>query len=64
MARFTSTLLGDERAATAVEYGLIAALVVIAMLGALYQVAGVTTGMWGGVSDRVKTSSEAASTGP
>lgn len=53
MAHRTSTLLSDERGATAVEYGLIVSLIVIAMIGALLQVAGTTTEMWNNVSDAV-----------
>jgi pilus assembly protein Flp/PilA len=43
--------LKDERGVSAVEYGLIAALIVIAMLAGLIQVANVTTGMWNNVAD-------------
>ncbi len=39
-------LLADRTAGTAIEYGLIAALVVIAMIAALMQLANVTTGIW------------------
>ena len=39
-------LLRDTRGATAVEYGLIVALVVIAMIGALESVANENTGLW------------------
>lgn len=37
----------DERGATAIEYGLIAALIVIAMVGALKSMGGGVGGMWG-----------------
>lgn len=41
-------LLGaDRRGATAIEYGLIAALIVIAMMGGLQALGGGTNGMWG-----------------
>ena len=43
----------SERGATAVEYGLILALVVLGMLGALSNVATKTTGMWSHVSNEV-----------
>ena len=46
-------LLRDIRGATAVEYGLIVALIVIAILGALKGVANENTGMWAVVTDRV-----------
>jgi len=52
MRRFT-TLLKDKRAATAVEYGLILALVFLAMVVSLRQVATATTGMWNHVSNEV-----------
>lgn len=55
MLRRTSTLLKDERGATAVEYGLIVSLIVLAMIGALSQVARTTTGMWNTVADQVKS---------
>jgi pilus assembly protein Flp/PilA len=42
-----------EQGATAVEYGLIASLIVIAMLVALTNVADTTSGMWNTVSNKV-----------
>ena len=46
-------LLIDRRGATAVEYGLIVSLIVIAMLASLQAVAGQTISMWGNVATRV-----------
>ncbi|MBX9814506.1 MAG: Flp family type IVb pilin [Sphingomonas sp.] len=46
-------LLIERRAATAVEYGLIVSLVVIAMIASLQALAGQTVGMWNNVSTRV-----------
>ncbi len=43
----------DENGATAVEYGLIVSLVVIAILGALRGVADENTGLWGRVQTAV-----------
>jgi pilus assembly protein Flp/PilA len=43
-------LIKDERGVSAVEYGLIVALIVIAMLAALIQVASATTGIWNNVA--------------
>ena len=40
------TLRADERGATAVEYGLIAALIVVAMMGGLSTLGGGAMGMW------------------
>jgi pilus assembly protein Flp/PilA len=42
-------LLRDTRGATAIEYGLIAALIVIAMMAALQGLANETIAMWGNV---------------
>ena len=51
--RFIQRLLRDTRGATAVEYGLIVALVVIAMIAALQTVGNETIGMWDRVVLRV-----------
>jgi pilus assembly protein Flp/PilA len=53
-ARFFHALIGDQKGATAVEYGLIVALIVIAIIGALIALADVTTGIWTNVSDKVQ----------
>ena len=44
----------DERGATAVEYGLILALIFLAVVGAIKGVATVTIGMWENVSNEVR----------
>lgn len=51
--RFLRTLGAADRGATAVEYGLIAALVVVAMIGGLRTLGGGAGGMWGKVSNIV-----------
>jgi pilus assembly protein Flp/PilA len=48
-------MLADERGATAVEYGLIVSLIVLAMLGALGNVAAVTTNLWTTIANEVDT---------
>ncbi|HEY0447413.1 MAG TPA: Flp family type IVb pilin [Allosphingosinicella sp.] len=53
MVRRFSTLSRDERGATAVEYGLIISMIVLAMVGALAGVAGTTGNMWNYVSNEV-----------
>ena len=55
MRRPTSRMLADERGATAVEYGLIVSLIVLAMFGALNGVAGVTTNLWTMIANEVDT---------
>ncbi len=52
-----ANLLRNERGATAVEYGLIAAIMVVAVIGAFQALAGTNTGMWAIVSERVVTAS-------
>lgn len=47
-------LAGDRKAATAVEYGLILAFIVIAMIAGLTLLADSTAGMWNRVSTRVE----------
>jgi pilus assembly protein Flp/PilA len=46
-----------EQGATAVEYGLILSLIVIAMLAALQSTGTATSNMWGNVSTKVVTAS-------
>lgn len=49
-------LLTDRRGATAIEYGLIAALIVIAMMGGLRAMGGGAGGMWSNISQAVQNS--------
>ena len=46
-------LLSDQKGATAIEYGLIAALIVVAMMGGLRTLGGGAGGMWTQVHDQV-----------
>lgn len=57
MKKWLGRVARDERGATAIEYGLIVSLVVIAMISALTNVANTTTGMWNNVSDNVSENS-------
>ena len=50
----TGRLLRCRRAATALEYGLILALIVLALMAALIGLADTTTAMWTNVSDAVQ----------
>ena len=51
LTNFLKHIGNDSRGATAVEYGLIISLVVIAMAGALQSVGNANTGQWDMVSD-------------
>lgn len=47
-------LRSDKRGATAIEYGLIAALIAIAMMGGLRALGGGAGGMWGNLSETAR----------
>ncbi len=49
-------LLADQGGATAIEYGLIAALIVVAMVAALSSLGGGTMGMWTKINSEVQNS--------
>lgn len=46
-------LRSDQSGATAIEYGLIAALIVLAMMGGLSALGGGSNGMWGKIESDV-----------
>ncbi len=54
LVRLMRRLIKTQKGGTAVEYGLIAALVILTMMAALINVANSTTGMWGNVSTKVQ----------
>ena len=49
------TLWADRRGATAIEYGLIAALIVLAMMSGLSTLGGGVGGMWGKLGNTANT---------
>jgi pilus assembly protein Flp/PilA len=53
MIHLLCRLAKSRKGATAVEYGLIVALIVIAMVSMLKEVASTTSGMWNNISDKV-----------
>jgi pilus assembly protein Flp/PilA len=53
MRAFFAKLIRDIKAASAVEYALICALIVLAMIAGLNAVASQTITMWGDVSNNV-----------
>ena len=46
-------LCGDERGATAIEYGLIVGLIAVTCIGAFSLMGGGANGMWSSISDQV-----------
>jgi pilus assembly protein Flp/PilA len=53
--RHPKQIMSDQKAATAVEYGLILALIVLTMMVALVSLAGTTTRMWNDIGNKVST---------
>ncbi len=53
MGKMLNRLLGDKTGATAIEYGLIIALIVLALVGGLTGFANKTTSMWNNLSTEV-----------
>jgi pilus assembly protein Flp/PilA len=52
--RLVLNLARDRKGATAIEYGLILALVFLAMVGAVRGLGGATIDMWSNVSSKVQ----------
>jgi pilus assembly protein Flp/PilA len=50
-------LRSDKRGATAIEYGLIAALIACAAIGGMSKLGGGSTGMWGKLDQKVSDAS-------
>jgi pilus assembly protein Flp/PilA len=50
-------LRSDKRGATAIEYGLIAALIAVAAVSAMSALGGGSNGMWGILSNKIVTAS-------
>ena len=48
-------LIRDTKAATVIEYGLICALIVLAIMAALLALGTTTSELWNGVSTKVQT---------
>ena len=53
--QFLLRILRDSRGATAIEYGLIVSLIVIAMIAALDSVADENTGLWAFVRTEIQS---------
>lgn len=51
---FIRRLVRDRKGGTAIEYGLILALLVITMVGAFVEVANSTIAMWGNVNTKME----------
>lgn len=58
--KFFNKLLRDEQGATAIEYGLIAALIAVAAIGAMTSVGGALKGTFSDVSGKLNNASSTA----
>ena len=54
LAQKLADLFADHRAATAVEYGLILALIVLALMTGLQAMSSSTSTLWGNISTKVQ----------
>jgi pilus assembly protein Flp/PilA len=54
LTTLTVKLLRCQRAGTAIEYGLILAVIVLTLMSALIALADTTTGMWNNISAEVQ----------
>jgi pilus assembly protein Flp/PilA len=53
--KFLRTLRADQRGATAIEYGLICALIAVAAIGGMQSLGGGVGGMWGKLQTQMNT---------
>ena len=58
MIQFLKSLKQDQQGATAVEYGLIVALIFLAIVGAIQTFGEETIEMWNNVSSKVESATE------
>lgn len=52
--KLSRKLRSDKRGATVIEYGLIAALIIIAIMVSMKSLGGGSNGMWGKLSNKVE----------
>ena len=56
MRKLARRFLNDDSGATAIEYGLIASLIIVAMMGGLSAMGGGMGGLWGKIQSNVQNS--------
>ena len=56
MSKLFARFVKDESGATAIEYGLIAALIAVAAIGGMSSLGGGSNGMWGKLDNKVAES--------
>lgn len=55
MLKLFQRLAVDRKGGTAIEYGLIASVIVVALIASIIQLANTTTGIWGNVNSKIET---------
>jgi pilus assembly protein Flp/PilA len=54
MLKMIQRLAGDRKGGTAIEYGLIAAIIVVTLIASFIQLADTTTGIWGNINTKME----------
>lgn len=54
MLKMIQRLAGDRKGGTAIEYGLIAAIIVVTLIASFIQLANTTTGIWGNINTKME----------
>lgn len=54
MLKMIQRLAADRKGGTAIEYGLIAAIIVVTLIASFIQLANTTTGIWGNINTKME----------
>ncbi len=54
MLKMIQRLAADRKGGTAIEYGLIAAIIVVTLIASFIQLADTTTGIWGNINTKME----------
>ncbi len=54
MLKMIQRLAADRKGGTAIEYGLIASIIVVTLVASFIQLSNTTTGMWGNINTKME----------
>lgn len=54
MLKMIQRLAADRKGGTAIEYGLIASIIVVTLIASFIQLANTTTGIWGNINTKME----------
>lgn len=54
MLKMIQRLAADRKGGTAIEYGLIATIIVVTLIASFIQLANTTTGIWGNINTKME----------